>query len=199
MHVLAATRHRYFRQNDRDAAVQRGGTDTVEILRPLIDKVVSCKARSITGRTVCSPDLIWTVRRTIIRFLIELLVRRTWFGQFDELCFVLNCAIMRCKLRPELVATRSRQHDPKCRLKSSQVKSIYFDHPSQGNSTNYYVIRDPRNKAAPTTGQFPPKQLKYRYIIHFYFYFFLIHRRALFALNQSEAMFAELANIPRIC
>ena len=28
--------------------------------------------------------------------------------------------------------------------------------------------------------------------IHFYFYFFLFHRRALFALNQSEAMFAEL-------
>ena len=23
----------------------------------------------------------------MIRFLIELLVRRTWFGQFDELCF----------------------------------------------------------------------------------------------------------------
>ena len=29
-------------------------------------------------------------------------------------------------------------------------------------------------------------------VIHFYFYFFLIHRRALFALSQSEARFAEL-------
>ena len=37
------------------------------------------------GRTVCSPNILRTVRRTIIRFLIELLVRRTWFGQFDEL------------------------------------------------------------------------------------------------------------------
>ena len=53
---------------------------------------------------VCSPNILWTVRRTMIRFLIELLVRRTWFGQFDELYFVLNWLVMRCKLRPELAA-----------------------------------------------------------------------------------------------
>ena len=58
----------------------------------------------LTGPTVCSPNILRTVRRTIIRFLIELLVRRTWFGQFDELYFVLNWLIMRCKLRPELAA-----------------------------------------------------------------------------------------------
>ena len=40
----------------------------------------------------------------MIRFLIELLVRQTWFGQFNELCFVLNWLAMRWKLRPELVA-----------------------------------------------------------------------------------------------
>jgi len=34
----------------------------------------------------------------MLRFLIELLVRRTWFGQFDELYFVLNF------VRPELAA-----------------------------------------------------------------------------------------------
>ena len=33
---------------------------------------------------VCSPNILQTVRRTMIRFLIELLVRRTWFGQLDE-------------------------------------------------------------------------------------------------------------------
>ena len=44
----------------------------------------------LTGRSVCSPSIFRTVRRTISRFLIELLVRRTWFGQFDELYFVLN-------------------------------------------------------------------------------------------------------------
>ena len=30
---------------------------------------------------VCSPNILRTVRRTMIRFLIELLVRRIWFGQ----------------------------------------------------------------------------------------------------------------------
>ena len=53
---------------------------------------------------VCSPNILGTVRRTMIRFLIELLVRRTWFEQFDELYFVLNWLVMRCKLRPELAA-----------------------------------------------------------------------------------------------
>ena len=53
---------------------------------------------------VCLPNILRTVRRTMIRFLIELLVRRTWFGQFDELYFVLNWLVMRCKLRPELAA-----------------------------------------------------------------------------------------------
>ena len=40
----------------------------------------------------------------MIRFLIELLVRQTWFRQFAELYFVLNWLVMRCKLRPELAA-----------------------------------------------------------------------------------------------
>ena len=50
---------------------------------------------------VCSPNIIRTVRRTMIRFLIELLVRRTWFEPFDELYFVLNWLVMR---RPELAS-----------------------------------------------------------------------------------------------
>ena len=65
---------------------------------------------------------------------------------------------------PNLRQTRSRQHDRKCRLKSSQVKSIYFNHPSQGNSTNCYLILGPRHKAAPPTSQqinnFPLKRVK---------------------------------------
>ena len=51
---------------------------------------------------VCSPNILRTVRRTMIRFLTDLLVRRTWSGQFDEIYFVLNWLVMRCKLRPEL-------------------------------------------------------------------------------------------------
>ena len=53
---------------------------------------------------VCSPNILRTVRRTMIRFLNDLLVRRIRFGQFDELYFVLNWLVMRCKLRPELAA-----------------------------------------------------------------------------------------------
>ena len=53
---------------------------------------------------VCSPNILRTVGRSMISFLIELLVRRTWFGQFDEVYFVLNWLIMRRKLRPELAA-----------------------------------------------------------------------------------------------
>ena len=52
---------------------------------------------------VCSPNTLRTVRRTMIRFLIELLVRQTWFGQ-SKLYFVLNWLVMRCRLRPELAA-----------------------------------------------------------------------------------------------
>ena len=64
--------------------------------------------------------------------------------------------------------TRSRQHDGKCRLKSSQYT---FNHPSEGNATNYYLILGPRDKAAPPKSQqqhtqnlllflIPPKRVK---------------------------------------
>ncbi len=52
---------------------------------------------------VCSPNILQILRRTVIRFLIELLVRRIWFGQ-SKLYFILNWLVMRCKLRPELAA-----------------------------------------------------------------------------------------------
>ena len=58
----------------------------------------------LTERSVCWPSILRTVRRTMIRFLTELLDRRTWFGQFDELYFVLNWIIMRRKLRLEFAA-----------------------------------------------------------------------------------------------
>ena len=52
---------------------------------------------------VCSPNILRTLRRTMIRFLIELLVRRIWFGQ-SKFYFILNWLVMRCKLWPELAA-----------------------------------------------------------------------------------------------
>ena len=63
-----------------------------------------CFKPVLNWANVCSPNMLRTLRRTMIRFLIELLVRRTWFGQFDELCFVLSWLVMTCKLRPELAA-----------------------------------------------------------------------------------------------
>ena len=99
---------------------------------------------------VCSPNILRTLRRTMIRFLIELLVRRTWFGHFVELYFVLNRLVMRCKLRPELAADAQQTTWSKMKAK---LKSTYSNHPSQGNSTTYYLILGPRGKAAPPTSQ----------------------------------------------
>ena len=53
---------------------------------------------------VCSPNILQTVQRTTIRFLIKLLVHQTWFRQFDELYLILSWLVMRYKLRPELAA-----------------------------------------------------------------------------------------------
>ena len=98
---------------------------------------------------VCSPNILPTVRRTMIHFLIELLVRWTWFRQFEE----FTCSQMACNEMQASARTCSRQHDQKCWLKSSQ-----------GNSTNYYLILGLRDKAAPSTSQqinkFPVKRVK---------------------------------------
>ena len=58
----------------------------------------------------------------------------------------------------------------------SMIQNVGFNHPSQGNSTNYYIILDLRDKAAPPTsqqiGQFTPKQVKYQ---HHHPFLFLPH------------------------
>ena len=68
------------------------GTKTFTLLKPVLN-----------WANVCSPIILRTLQRTVIRFLIELLVRRIWFGQ-SKLYFILNWLVMRCKLRPELAA-----------------------------------------------------------------------------------------------
>ena len=57
----------------------------------------------LTGWMFVCPNILWTLWQTMIRFLIELLVHRIWFGQ-SKLYFILNWLVMRCKLRPELAA-----------------------------------------------------------------------------------------------
>ena len=141
--------------------------------------------------------MVRAVRRTMIRFLIELLVRRIWFGQ-SKLYLILNWLVMRCKLRPELAADAQQTA---WSLKSSHVKSIYFNHPSQGNSTNYYLILGLRDKAAPPASKQIPSEASEEpsdTVIHFDFDFFFIHRRALLSANQRQWL-SNRANVPRTC
>ena len=129
----------------------------------------------------------------MVHFLTELLVCWTWFRQFDELSFVLNWLIMRCKLWHEPAA--DSMISPKCRLKSSWVQSVYFNHPSEGNSTNYYIILSPRDKAVPPTSQQqqqkPPKRVKYLATPSSIF-ISSSSPGELSALRQSETRFVEL-------
>ena len=146
---------------------------------------------------VCSPNILRTVRRTMIRFLTELLVRRIWFGQ-SKLYFILNWLVMRCKLRPEHAADTQQTAWSKMYAK---VKSIYFHHPSHGNSANYCLILGLRDKAAPPTSQQIPSEASEEpsdTVIHFYFYFVFNHRRALLSANQRQWS-SNRTNVPRTC
>ena len=77
----------------------------------------------------------------------------------------------------------------------SQVKSIYFNHPSQGNSTNYYLILGLRDKAAPPTSQqinkSPPKRVKNLATPSSILIFVFLHPQESSALSQSEAMIVQ--------
>ena len=81
-----------------------------------------------------SPNMVRTVRRTLLRSQLA--------------CNEMQSSARTCGRR-----AADSMIDQKCRLKSSQVKSVYFNHPSQGNLTNYYLILGLRDKAAPSTSQ----------------------------------------------
>ena len=54
----------------------------------------------LSWANACSPHILQTVRRNMIRFLIDLLVRRSWFGQFEEFtCSQLACNEMQASAR----------------------------------------------------------------------------------------------------
>ena len=75
----------------------------------------------------------------MMHFLIELFVRWTWFGQFDELYFVFSWLVMRCKLRPELAADAQQTAWSKCRLKSSQYTLIIPHRVIQLTTISFWV------------------------------------------------------------
>ena len=103
------------------------------------------------------PNILRTLRRTMIRFLIEHLVRRIWFGQ-SRLYFILNWLLTRCKLRPELAADASRQHDRKCRLKSSQYTFITPHMVIQLTTISFWVSET--RLSLQQVNKFPPKRVK---------------------------------------
>ena len=99
---------------------------------------------------------------------------------------------MRWKLRPELAADAQQKA---CCVGWSQVKSSQYTwHPSQGNSTNYYLsLGSPSRLRLSTvnTSQQIPKLLSKRVKnlatpFHFYFCFFSIYRRALLPIRRSS-------------
>ena len=112
----------------------------------------------LTGRMFVRPNILRTLRRTMIRFLIELLVRRTvqTLLRSKMACNEMQASARTCGRRTADSMIKN--------VGSSHVKSIYFHHPSQGNSTNYYLILGLRVKAAPPRSQqinkFPPKRVK---------------------------------------
>ena len=82
---------------------------------------------------------------------------------------------------------------------SQFVKSIYFNHHSQGNSTNYYLILDIRDKAAPPTNQqinkqIPPEASEVPSDTVIHFFPILIHRRAL----RSQPVRGKVRRIGRM-
>ena len=69
---------------------------------------------------------------------------------------------------------------------------MYFNHPSQGNSTNYYVILGHRDKAAPPISQhvffFNPSEaseVPSDTVVHFYF-LFLPHPQESSAVDEVK-------------
>ena len=76
---------------------------------------------------------------------------------------------------PNLRQKRSRQHDPKCRLQSSQY-TLIIPHRVIQLTTKVLYHSGPRDRVAPPTsqqiGQFPPKRVKYRHRHPFFFFFF---------------------------
>ena len=53
---------------------------------------------------VCLPNILRTDQRTMIRFLIQLLVCQTWFGQFKE----FTCSQLACNEMQALAQTCGR-------------------------------------------------------------------------------------------
>ena len=98
---------------------------------------------------VCSLNILRTLQRTMIRFLIELLVHRIWFGQ-SKFYFILNWLVMRCKLRPELAADSMLEN-----IGSSQYTFMTPHRVIQLTTISFWVSETRLH--LPQVNKFPPK------------------------------------------
>ena len=80
--------------------------------------------------------------------------------------------------------------------------NVFFAEHTSDSSTNYnsflnWIFAPPTSQEI---GQFPQRRVKYwhRSVIHLYFSFFLIHRRALLSASQRQCS-SNWANVPRTC
>ena len=102
---------------------------------------------------ICFGELSSEYSSNIIRFLNELIVPQTWFRQFNELYFVLNWLMIRCKLRPELAAEAQQTASSKMQAKvksSSQYTLIILHREIQLTNISFWVpetrLRLPQEK-----------------------------------------------------
>ena len=92
--------------NGRPAQGEKLLGDPAAVQSPTVMVQATGVKPALNWANVCSPNILRTLRRTMIRFLIERLVRRIWFGQ-SKLYFILNWLVMRCKLRPKTCDRRA--------------------------------------------------------------------------------------------
>ena len=97
----------------------------------------------------------------MIRFFIELSVRRIWFGQ-SKLYFILNWLVMRCKLRPELGGRRTAdsmiENVGWSQVMSSQYTLIIPHRVIQLTTISFWVSET--RLRLPQVNKFPPKRAK---------------------------------------
>ena len=163
----------------------------------------------LTGRTISSPSMVRTVRRTILRFLTDLLIR--------------------CRLRPELRCagcTQTRVHvltNDTCRLSSihSWPKASTMDATAVGwlvvwfnarlsrarLSISLYLLGPTDNADPPTSPQmrpFPPKREvenihAFSHVLQSQFFCFFFHGRAFRFQPIRRKVRRTRRTVPRAC
>ena len=132
------------------------GTSLAKRLRAAVSTACSKHGLKpvLNWANVCSPNIFRTLRRTMVRFLIEVFSSPNMVRTVQTLlrsqmaCNEMQASARTCGRRAADIMIENVGSS-----QVSRVKSIYFHHPSQGSSTNYCLILGLRDKAAPPTSQ----------------------------------------------